>query len=640
MARLDRKFARRRLAAACVLAALALTTAPARAALPPFGASKVSMVAREQPVGQFLQNLFSQAGLTVVVSPTLTGNVNGVFNGSARKVYADVASAWNLLTYYDGTAVYVYAPSEMSTRALPALPGASTAVVGQVRRLGLTDPQNQVRMRNRMLVATGSKRFLDQVDEVARAEASTGGRGVYSLGAPPPAGPVGLEYRVYYLRYAWAEDISLTLGDRNVTLPGVASILRSLMTSQGGRPAPVAQRFESSVSPVVQGLKESDPNAQHDFGILGLIPTANGVMPPPLANDAWKQLANAQPGQGADAYAGQSGIAQQGGPDSVRVVADSRLNAVIVRDTHERLAAYEQLIRALDIEPQLLEIEATIIDIDTNRLRTLGLNFRLQDAQGRNAALFGNGTASDLSLQPNANITPSGIGFFLSTVIKDGGTFTSRLNALEQNGVAKVVSRPQLLTLSDVEAVFDNTRTFYVRLTGERQVDLYNVTAGTTLRVNPHVTREHGETRIRMLVSIQDGGLTADNVDNIPVVQKAQINTQALILEGQSLLLGGMVVQSDTRDLAKVPVLGDLPVIKYLFRNKTRTNAHTERLFLITPRLASIGSPPTAPGSASGGVATAPTIVVPSPAAPAAVVTKPTPSTTLASEASRKRMQP
>jgi len=604
----------------------------------------VSMVAREQPVGQFLQNLFSQSGLTVVVSPTLTGNVNGVFNGSARKVYADVASAWNLLTYYDGTAVYVYSPAEMSTRALPALPGAATAVVGQVRRLGLPDPQNQVRLRNRMLVATGSKRFLDQVDEVARAQPSSGGRAVYSLAASAPSyspGPVGLEYRVFYLRYAWAEDINLTLGDHNVTLPGVASILRSLMTSQGGRPAPVAQRVESPSSSVLPGLKQGDPNAQRDFGVLGLIPTANGVMPPPLAADAWRQLADNSGGQGAAPGAGppfgQPGIVPQGGADSVRVVADSRLNAVIVRDTRERLTAYEQLIHALDVEPQLLEIEATIIDIDTNRLRTLGLNFRLQDAQGRNSALFGAGTASDLALQPNANITPSGIGFFLSTVIKDGGTFTSRLNALEQNGVAKVVSRPQLLTLSDVEAVFDNTKTFYVRLTGERQVDLYNVTAGTTLRVNPHVTRDHGETRIRMLVSIQDGGLTNDNVDNIPVVQKAQINTQALILEGQSLLLGGMVVQSDTRDLAKVPLLGDVPVIKYLFRNKVRTNAHTERLFLITPRLASIGSLPTA----TSGATTAPTTVVPSPAAFLTPPTRPTmraggPAPT----ASRKGLQP
>src|SRR5690606_5705990 len=75
-------------------------------------------------------------------------------------------------------------------------------------------------------------------------------------------------------------------------------------------------------------------------------------------------------------------------PFQVRIEADQRLNAVIVRDSAERLPRYEQLIAALDVEPQSLEIEATIIDVNIDRARELGVNWRWNN-DGREAAFNG-----------------------------------------------------------------------------------------------------------------------------------------------------------------------------------------------------------------------------------------------------------
>ncbi|MCP5093102.1 MAG: hypothetical protein GY949_19490, partial [Gammaproteobacteria bacterium] len=72
----------------------------------------------------------------------------------------------------------------------------------------------------------------------------------------------------------------------------------------------------------------------------------------------------------------------------------------------------------------------------------------------------------------------------------------------------------------------------------------------------------------------------------IPVIERSSINTQALIREGQSLLIGGMVRDSATTTVDKVPGLGDVPVLGGLFRTKGRSNARVERMFLITPRIA------------------------------------------------------
>ena len=74
-------------------------------------------------------------------------------------------------------------------------------------------------------------------------------------------------------------------------------------------------------------------------------------------------------------------------------------------------------------------------------------------------------------------------------------------------------------------------------------------------------------------------------MDTLPVVNRSSVNTQALIFEGESLLVGGIVRESTTSDETKVPFLGDLPVIGALFRTRGTSTGRVERLFLIQPRL-------------------------------------------------------
>ena len=243
------------------------------------------------------------------------------------------------------------------------------------------------------------------------------------------------------------------------------------------------------------------------------------------------------------------------------------------------------LIKALDVEPQAVEIEATIIDINTDRLRELGINWRYN--HGLSSLMFGNGTAADNRLNGQVDPTPSAKGGVISAVIGDRYPFVARITALQSDGAAKVVSSPQVVTLSNVEAVFDNSSTYYVRVAGREDVDLFNVTAGTRLRVTPHVFKDGEEApRIKLLVQIEDGGLTGQSVDNLPIVERSGINTQALISEGESLLIGGMVRDSANAGVDKIPLLGDLPGIGGLFRSQRKGSQRIERMFLITPRLA------------------------------------------------------
>ncbi len=276
------------------------------------------------------------------------------------------------------------------------------------------------------------------------------------------------------------------------------------------------------------------------------------------------------------------------------------------------MPAYEGLVRSLDVAPQIVELEATIIDVNVDRLRELGLNWRLQS--GDWSALFG-GDIVRRTGNPQVDTVNTGAanrGLSLSGIIGANDEFIARINALEDKGVARVVSRPQLITLSNIEAVFDRTRTFYVRVAGDRQVDLFNVTAGTVLRVNPHVLVDNGQPRIRMVVNIEDGAMLDGTVDRIPVVERASVSTQALITEGESLLLGGLTVNSDLDAESSIPLLGDIPVLGELFKSRSKRRQHTERLFLISPRITRLDVPeqamsgPAAAGAASAGRLPAP----------------------------------
>ncbi len=419
------------------------------------------------------------------------------------------------------------------------------------------------------------------------------------------------DFRVFYLRYAWAQDTTMAVGGRQVVIPGVASILRSLVGAY--QSAPIGR--EVLLKPTLPSLKGKGLAGQ------GVSHQEGKRTPAQARDDAVDVLvaALARTAQAAEPQQQQ----QTTMPESmqVHIEADPRMNAIIVRDLAERLPRYEQLIAALDVEPQTLEIEATIIDVNTDKARELGINWRWNN-DGREASFSG-------------SVPTIGPGGIASAVLGSAGQFLARIRALQTEGVARVVSSPQVVTLSNVEAVFDNSSTFFVRVAGREQVDLFNVSAGTQLRVTPHVFRDRDQTRIKLLVNVEDGTLSNRQVDQIPVVDRSTVNTQALIAEGESLLIGGMVRETNASGEDKVPGLGDVPVVGNLFKTTTKQTARIERMFLITPRMAGTRPAPASTtlrsAQSSGSAAPAPApaapqnvqVAAPAPAAPAAAQPRP-----------------
>ena len=229
----------------CVALALALAATSVMAAPMPNATRPVSITAREQPIAAFLQDLFAAVDVPAAVSPGLAGTVNGTFTGPAEKVLRDVARVYNLVPYFDGTVMHVVPASEIDA---PHLRGASSTLaeraLREVSEQNLTDARNSLRRStDGNLLAVGTRRFIEQVDEMLRAS--------QVQQATPSVPPGAADFRVFYLRYAWAHDVTTTVGGRQVVLPGVASILRSLVGVRGG----AALGREVALKPTLPSLK-------------------------------------------------------------------------------------------------------------------------------------------------------------------------------------------------------------------------------------------------------------------------------------------------------------------------------------------------------------------------------------------------
>ena len=529
---------------------LVLLTSSSFGAEPSWPDDAISVQVQEQPLETFLRDFFAANDMTVLVSDTVSGRISGKFNAAPRKVFSDVVKAYGLLPYFDGAVMHVSMAADVQSRSFEMNSVQLDQVLRALIDQELSDQYQSVlvlRADNSMRVR-GAPEFILDVERIVQSvlpdPVVTTPRKVEVV---VEQAPNELEFRTFPLQYASASDVTLVQGGREFTIPGVASILRSIV-GDGHSPQIRSMQFGPSGPARVPGLRERTPSqaAVLDADItLGPSPDVTALSSGGVATD-------------------RAFVA--------RIEAERNLNAVIVRDYADTMPVYEQLIAQLDQEPLLVEIQVTIIDVDRSDLSDLGVDWQYEDNQTQ--AVFGGG---DVGAQNG--------GLLLNTVLGDSGRFLSRVNALAVTGSAEVVSRPQVLTLSNLEAVLASDQSFFVRVAGNEDVDLFNVTVGTTLRVVPSIVGAKDDPQIRLLVSIEDGSLTPDAVDEIPIIDKSSLSTQAIIYNGESLLLGGLVRNSTTSDTTKVPVLGDVPLLGRVFRRKTDVTTSTERLFLITPQL-------------------------------------------------------
>lgn len=559
---------------------LCVAAGAAQAARIPFPNEKVSYQLQAEPLKDFLKRFFDDLGLAVSISEAVqeeSGTLNGPREGDAAAVFKKVADSNGLVGYYDGSVAFIYKSRELSSRYYQIDPSRIDAFRQASVGFGLTDTNDVVHIHadTGLVSASGTPRFLDQLTQLSTA---LGRRTRASVNEPVSQ---RLTLRFIPLKYAWAADTTFTSGSQRTVVPGVATIMRELVAQPN---ALGGLGGTTSLSPAVTGLRGKGLAALSDR--LGQVtgrygPSGSGMTQAPQA-DVNGASTPTPPTPQMSAF-----NATLEASDSPRIVADPYRNAIIIRDYPDRMPVYEDLVRQLDVESQIIELDATVIDIDKNNVRQLGVNWSYQHGN--------TGAAFDGGIRP-VDVAGALSGLQINSIISDASTFMARVNALETEGVTNIVQRPQVVTLNDVEAIIESTQTIYFPVAGAFDEDLYNVVAGTVLRVTPHMIVDNGRQRIRLLVEIDDGTVSTTSQSTInangqtlqlavPQVVNNAVNTQAIIDVGEGLLLGGLVRHENARTTNKIPLLGSIPLLGHLFRGDTVTKDHTERLFLISPQI-------------------------------------------------------
>jgi general secretion pathway protein D len=276
--------------------------------------------------------------------------------------------------------------------------------------------------------------------------------------------------------------------------------------------------------------------------------------------------------------------ADQGGasPNSVRIIANKKNNAIIYYANVEEASTIEGLLHKIDIVPLQVRIDATIAEVTLNDNLKYGTQFFFKN--GGISGLLSEGTAA--TTQPSGDLP----GFVLS---KGTSAVHAAISALQDVTNVRVLSSPQLLVLDNQMArlqVGDNvpylTQTAQSTLTSTADVisSVSYQETGVILQVVPRVN-SGGLVTLDISQEVSDVATTSTSNIDSPTFSERKVRSRIVVQDGQTIGLAGLIRDNVSRENSGIPYLKDLPVVGNLFGVQNNTRQRTELLILITPHV-------------------------------------------------------
>lgn len=269
----------------------------------------------------------------------------------------------------------------------------------------------------------------------------------------------------------------------------------------------------------------------------------------------------------------------------IRIVPIVRQNAITVLAPPAYLQSILDVIEEFDRPTRQVMISATIAAVTLSDDLELGLRW------GSNIAASG-----DNSLGLNGNLTGT-IDFILGGLFEDNGAIFTLgeannvgvvIDALNQLTNVRIIQQPRTFTSDNQESVFFNGSEVPIRTTtttlssGDLQAGIEYRDVGVMLNVRPRITG-HGNIDLSINVELSEQSGASADVDNNPIFSRRQVRSQVQLMDGQTVLIGGILKESESNQKRKVPLLGDIPIIGALFSSVDNTTIREELLVFITP---------------------------------------------------------
>lgn len=285
-----------------------------------------------------------------------------------------------------------------------------------------------------------------------------------------------------------------------------------------------------------------------------------------------------------------------------KVSVDDRTNTLLVLETRERLADIRNLILRLDIPVKQVLIESRIVLANNDFSKSLGTRFGVTafttDGPGRFITTSGsvegtNTTIDSLTSAPpvilgspdqrfNVNLPVASAGRVAFAILGSDYLVDLELSALQAEGRGEVTSTPRVITANQKQASIEQgVEIPFQQATSSGATSVTFKKAVLSLQVTPQITPDD---RIIMDLQVKNDSRGADTIAG-PAIDTREVNTQVLVKNGETVVLGGIYQESQSYGVTKVPLLGDLPLLGYLFRTNNTVNNKRELLIFVSPRI-------------------------------------------------------
>ena len=284
-----------------------------------------------------------------------------------------------------------------------------------------------------------------------------------------------------------------------------------------------------------------------------------------------------------------------------RIVADERTNTLMISDIPKKVDAMRQLINEIDRPVDQVVIESRIVIATETFARDLGARFGVSgktdrtngrhivsgDLSGNTGAGTPRNLVFNLPAAPVSGISAAGLAY---TLLGANFNLDMELSAMQEQQRGEVLSNPRILTTNQRESVIQQGKEVgYVTVTASANGMVTPTVAFKDvlleLRVTPTITNDD---RVFLNMKVSKNELDSwlnTSIGQVPIIAKRQIDTAALIDNGQTVVIGGVYEFKDQDAVRKVPFLGDLPIVGNFFRNKSRNKEKLELLIFMTPRI-------------------------------------------------------
>jgi type IV pilus assembly protein PilQ len=296
-------------------------------------------------------------------------------------------------------------------------------------------------------------------------------------------------------------------------------------------------------------------------------------------------------------------------------VVDVRTNTVFVQDTATRLEEVRKLLKQIDIPVRQVMIESRIVEANDTFSRNLGARlgfndrtgqgFRVGSGQGVNALAGGSlsstgFTTGQIATTPQfneslfVNLPAQGLsganpGVFSFLLFNDKSTkfLNLELSALQADGKGKIISSPRVITADKIEATIEQgTEIPYQQATSSGATSVSFRKATLSLKVKPQITPDDN---VIMNLKVNKDRVGQNTLSG-PSIDTKQVATEVLVENGGTVVIGGIYTQDERSTTTKVPVLGDLPYVGFLFKNNQRVDDRRELLIFISPKILKDGA--------------------------------------------------